>query len=231
MHINRTTVQITVEGDILTGDLCVPDNAFAIVLFAHGSGSSRLSSRNKFVASHLNSAGFATLLIDLLTSGEELIDQFSRQLRFNIEFLAKRLNSAIEWIHQSDELKRLPIGLFGASTGSAAAIVAAAENPSAVSAVVSRGGRPDLANESLKALRVPLLLIVGGADYTVIDLNKSAASQLYCEHKLEIVSGATHLFEEPGSLERVASLATQWFIRHFCPPSTSSSYTPRRNSQ
>jgi putative phosphoribosyl transferase len=202
-------------GDVtLNGDLVVPDGATGIVLFAHGSGSSRHSPRNRFVAEALQAAGLATLLIDLLTLEEETIDLRSRALRFDIGLLADRLIRATDWIYRSPQISGLSLGYFGASTGAAAALMAAAENPEVARAVVSRGGRPDLAGEALARVQAPTLLIVGGADYGVIELNQQAAAQLQVENRIEIIRGATHLFEEPGALEQVAKLAAGWFNDH-----------------
>jgi len=218
------SVQIKIGGISLSGDLSLPEGALGIILFAHGSGSSRLSPRNQYVAVELNKAGFATLLMDLLSSKEEAIDQYTRHLRFDIPLLAGRLRSAIDWLKQDKETQRFPIGLFGASTGSAAAIIAAAEANNAVAAVVSRGGRTDLASSHLAVLQTPTLLIVGGADVQVIELNKEAMVQMRCTCKLEIVAGATHLFEEPGTLEAVAQLASRWFLQYMTPPSKELTY-------
>jgi len=202
----------------LEGTLAIPRGATGIVLFAHGSGSSRHSPRNRYVAGVLQSRGTATLLFDLLTRKEESVDQWTAELRFNIAFLAERLVEATRWILRQPETKGLKIGYFGASTGAAAALVAAAQMPEEVAAVVSRGGRPDLAEDSLGAVRAPTLLIVGGEDEPVIGMNRSALAKLRCEEKnLVIVPGATHLFEEPGTLEEVARLAAEWFAAHFAP--------------
>jgi predicted alpha/beta-hydrolase family hydrolase len=211
-------IRIDLKNDALTGDLSIPEASHGVILFAHGSGSSRLSPRNGCVANYLNECGFATLLIDLLSSAEEDIDQYSRHLRFDIPLLAQRLILAIEWLSSSAETKELPIGLFGASTGSAGAILAAVEARRSISAVVSRGGRPDLAWSHLHRLKAPTLLIVGGEDDEVLDLNKHASTQMRCPHKIAIVPGATHLFEEPGTLERVAQLASDWFSQYVGPP-------------
>jgi putative phosphoribosyl transferase len=197
----------------LEGDLVIPEGAFGIVLFAHGSGSSRHSSRNQYVAHVLQQAGLATLLMDLLTSEEERIDKRTAHLRFDIPLLAERLVDATDWLAAQLDTRDLNTGYFGASTGGGAALVAAAATPS-ISAVVSRGGRPDLAGDSLPLVKAPTLLIVGERDELVIELNKRAQAQLRTEHQLEIVPGATHLFEEPGTLERVAELARSWFARH-----------------
>lgn len=198
----------------LEGNLTIPQGAKGIVLFAHGSGSSRHSPRNRYVASVLQAAGLATLLIDLLTAEEEIIDMRTRHLRFDIDLLAKRLVGATDWLQQNPSTENLRIGYFGASTGAAAALVAAAERPEVVSAIVSRGGRPDLAGAALPRVKAPTLLIVGGYDYPVIEMNQSALAQLRTEKQLVIVPRATHLFEEPGALEQVARLATQWFERY-----------------
>ncbi len=199
------TVQIGEHG--LEGYLVRPGASGAMVLFAHGSGSSRHSRRNAYVAAELQAAGFGTLLFDLLTS-EEASDR--RQV-FNIELLGARMLEAMTWLEQDAGLARAPLGLFGASTGAAAALVAAAERPERVGAVVSRGGRPDLASAALRDVRCPSLFVVGGGDTTVIDLNRSALEKLTCTKRLEIVPRATHLFEEPGALERVVALASDWF--------------------
>lgn len=213
-NVTTRTVEIA-SGDVsLPGELAVPEGAGGIVLFAHGSGSSRLSPRNRYVAGELQAGGLATLLFDLLTPEEERIDMRTRELRFNIGLLAERLVGATDWLLQQAELAELPIGYFGASTGAAAALIAAARRPEVVGAVVSRGGRPDLAAPALGRVRAPTLLIVGGSDYPVIEMNEDALRQLRVEKKLEIVEGATHLFEEPGTLERVAVLATTWFRGH-----------------
>jgi putative phosphoribosyl transferase len=201
-------------GVTLSGSLVVPDGAVGLVVFAHGSGSSRFSPRNRAVAEFLNRAGLATLLFDLLTAEENAVDLGTRQFRFDIGLLAERLVGAIDWLGRYDATSGLSIGLFGASTGAAAALLAAADRPGTVAAVVSRGGRPDLAEERLADVRAPTLLIVGGEDVPVIELNRWAAEQLKSVHRLEIVPGATHLFEEPGALERVAELARDWFRKY-----------------
>jgi putative phosphoribosyl transferase len=198
----------------LEGNLVVPTGATGIVLFAHGSGSSRHSPRNRFVAQVLQQAGLGTLLIDLLTEEEEAIDLTTRHLRFDIPLLARRLVGAVDWLGEHPATRRLRIGLFGASTGAAAALLAAAARPRAVGAVVSRGGRPDLAGEALPEVAAPTLLIVGGHDDVVIELNEQALARLRCEKRLLIVPGATHLFEERGTLEQVAAHAREWFTRH-----------------
>jgi len=198
----------------LQGDLTLPANAHGVVLFAHGSGSSRFSSRNRFVASELQTGGLGTLLIDLLTEEEESVDVHTRHHRFDIEMLAERLVGACDWLTADASTASLRIGLFGASTGGGAALVAAARKPERIAAVVSRGGRPDLAGDALPDVKAPTLLIVGGDDVQVIELNRQAYDQMQCERKLEIVPRATHLFEEPGKLEIVAKLARDWFIRY-----------------
>ena len=209
-----TEVQIPAGRAVLSGNLTIPENALALVLFAHGSGSSRHSPRNQFVARTLNGGGLGTLLFDLLTPEEEALDIYTREHRFNIGLLAERLVHATNWTRQQDQLRDLRIGYFGSSTGGAAALVAAAELPQDVGAVVSRGGRPDLAGDALPQIQAPTLLIVGGDDDIVIELNEMARDQMRCEVKLEIIPGATHLFEEPGALEQVAKLASDWFSLH-----------------
>jgi dienelactone hydrolase len=201
-------------GQVLTGDLGMPADAHGLVIFAHGSGSSRLSPRNRAVAASLWSKGFATLLLDLLTREEERIDDITREHRFNIGLLAERLAAAIDWASREEHLRVLPISLFGASTGAAAALIAAAHRSSIIRAVVSRGGRPDLAGAALERVRAPTLLIVGGYDAQVIELNREAMAHLDSAKRLEIIPRATHLFEEPGALERVADLAGQWFATY-----------------
>jgi dienelactone hydrolase len=209
-------IDVTVHsGEVaLEGALSIPERADGVVLFAHGSGSSRFSPRNRFVAAFLNQGGLGTLLLDLLTAEEHEIDERSGALRFDIDLLSRRLIGVVDWASTHPDMRHLPIGLFGASTGAAAALNAAADRRQRVAAVVSRGGRPDLAMAALAAVRAPTLLIVGGLDGVVIDMNRRAAAQLACEHRLEIVPGATHLFEEPGKLEEVARLARKWFQQH-----------------
>jgi dienelactone hydrolase len=198
----------------INGNLTVSPQARGIVIFAHGSGSSRFSPRNTKVAQEINSAGIATLLIDLLTEEEEAEDMYSGEFRFNIDLLAKRLVDATEWVTKNSATKSLIVGYFGASTGAAAALIAAAKLPAHVKAVVSRGGRPDLAGNALPNVKAPTLLIVGGDDTEVIELNRRAEEQMKAETKIVIVPGATHLFEEPGKLEQVAKLAIDWFSKY-----------------
>lgn len=208
-------VHIPTKKGTLEGDLQIPANAKGLVLFAHGSGSSRHSPRNRFVAEVLQKGGLATLLIDLLTKEEGEKDEFTAALRFDIDLLTERLIQVNEWLKAFKETKPLSIGYFGASTGAAAALCAAAKVKKGIAAVVSRGGRPDLAKKALSEVQAPTLLIVGGHDVPVIGMNEEAFALLKCEKKMEIVSGATHLFEEPGTLERVAQLALKWFLSHF----------------
>jgi putative phosphoribosyl transferase len=215
MSEKDNVVRIPVNGDFIEGNLQVPSGSKGVVLFAHGSGSSRFSRRNQYVAGVLNNAGIATLLIDLLTSKEDAIDVRTGQFRFDIELLTERLISAAQWLKKNSGTQKLSLGLFGSSTGAAAALIAAAKLPDDVAAVVSRGGRPDLAGDHRKDVRAPSLFVVGGRDTVVIDLNKKAMAQVSAVKKLEIVAGATHLFEEPGKLEEVAKLATAWFLEHF----------------
>jgi pimeloyl-ACP methyl ester carboxylesterase len=199
----------------LYGDLCVPAAAEGLVLFAHGSGSGRHSARNRQVAAHLQRAGIATLLFDLLTAQEEQVDLHTREHRFDIPLLTGRMQEATAWAQAQPELRDLPVGYFGASTGSAAALIAAARLGHRIRALVSRGGRPDLAGPAaLAAVTAPTLLIVGGADGTVLDLNREAFGRMQCEKRLAVVAGATHLFEEPGTLEQVSELAAAWFSEH-----------------
>lgn len=202
-------------GDVSAdGDLVVPEGAGGVVVFAHGSGSSRLSPRNRLVAAELRRAGLATLLMDLLTRDEEAADRATGHLRFDVPLLAGRLAGAIDWLPDQPATRGLPAGLFGASTGGGAALMVAAERPDAIAAVVSRGGRPDLAGDALARVRAPTLLIVGGRDAPVLEVNRAALARLGGPAALEVVPGATHLFEEPGALERVAHLAAAWFARH-----------------
>jgi putative phosphoribosyl transferase len=209
-----TKVQVPAGHAVLSGNLTIPQSAMALVLFAHGSGSSRHSPRNQFVARTLNRACLGTLLFDLLTPEEEALDVHTREHRFNISLLAERLVHVTKWARQQKETRDLRIGYFGSSTGGAAALVAAAELPQDVGAVVSRGGRPDLAADALPRVQAPTLLIVGGNDDIVIELNEMARDQMRCEVRMEIIPGATHLFEEAGALEQVANLASDWFVDH-----------------
>lgn len=203
-----------IPGARLEGDLTIPTGARGIVVFAHGSGSSRRSARNRHVATVLVNGGFATLLFDLLTSREEEIDQRTAELRFNIRLLSERLVEVTDWLQSEPSTREFRIGYFGASTGAAAALVAATQRPDNVATVVSRGGRPDLAGGALADVHAPTLLVVGGADPVVLDLNREAYQLLRTERALEIVPGATHLFEEPGALDQVADLALDWFSRY-----------------
>ncbi len=205
----------------LDADLSVPASCNGIVLFAHGSGSSRLSPRNRQVAESLNASRLATLLVDLLTPDEEAEDQRTRELRFDIAMLADRLVGLTDWLRSNDQTANLRIGYFGASTGAGAALVAAAQRPDTVNAVVSRGGRPDLAGPALERVRAPTLLIVGGNDGPVIDMNSQAMAAMHCEKRMTIVPGATHLFEEPDALGAVSTLARDWFKSHLNQPRSS----------
>ena len=207
-------VRIAVEEDALHGDLAVPENARGLVIFIHGSGSSRFSPRNRQVAKILNQHGLATLLLDLLTDAEHRIDEETMQFRFDIPLLARRSNLVASWAQKHPDVGRLPIGLFGASTGAAAALLSAAALGS-ISAVVSRGGRPDLAADGLMEVKAPTLLIVGGEDRTVLDLNRRAMERMTCLTRLHVVPGATHLFEEQGALEEVSRTAAEWFVDAF----------------
>ncbi len=213
----ESLVRVAAGPVTLEGNLSLPERARGIVLFAHGSGSSRHSPRNRYVARVLNEAKLATLLVDLLTPDEEAVDLRTAHLRFDIRLLAGRLVGVTDWLTQYPDTRELRIGYFGASTGAAAALVAAARRPDAVGAIVSRGGRPDLAGPALARVRAPTLLIVGGNDFEVVELNRRALARLSCAKQLEIVPGATHLFEEPGALEEVARLACEWFERYLAP--------------
>ena len=208
-------IRLEVEGDAIAADLTLPDEATGVVVFAHGSGSSRRSARNKLVARTLVDGGLGTLLLDLLTAAEEQIDLETGQFRFDVSLLAQRLSLATSWLHDEPRTASLPLGYFGASTGAAAALIAAAEHGARVRAIVSRGGRPDLAGDALARVTAPTLLIVGGRDSIVLDLNRQALDELTTEKELVVVPGATHLFEEPGALEQVAELAARWFARRF----------------
>lgn len=211
---------------VLRGDLSLPDQALGLVLFAHGSGSSRHSVRNRAVAQALRDAGLGTLLMDLLTEAEEAVDIRTAALRFDMNLLTNRVVAAVDWAARQPAASGLRFGVFGASTGAAAALMAAARRPDLVGAVVSRGGRPDLAADSLRLVKAPTLLIVGGEDHVVIDLNRKAYAELRCERQLTIVPGATHLFEEPGTLEEVARLAAGWFANHLTRVATKSAAGP-----
>jgi dienelactone hydrolase len=213
-HRQQIAVQIPIGDARIEGDLVIPERARGAILFAHGSGSSRYSPRNRYVAQVLQEAGLATLLLDLLTHEEEAIDTRTAALRFNIRLLADRLVEATRWLVEQPQTSALPIGYFGASTGAAAALVSAALIPELIASVVSRGGRPDLAGTALRHVLAPTLLIVGGDDVIVLELNRKALALLPGEKKLEIIPGATHLFEEPGALEAVAELARDWFVLH-----------------
>jgi putative phosphoribosyl transferase len=239
MNLRQTVHGLCVESDALIdlrevalkGVLAVPEDAQGLVLFAHGSGSSRLSPRNRYVAQVLQSKGIGTLLFDLLTTREESVDQYTGELRFDIELLAERLIGATRWVMGRPALKELKLAYFGASTGAAAALVAAAELPDVVSAVVSRGGRPDLARQALASVRAPTLLIVGGDDDVVIEMNREAMAKMpHAEKRLVIIPGATHLFEEPGKLEEVAKAAAEWFGRYLRAVKQSNSEASSRSS-
>lgn len=212
------SLRIPAGGVDLAADLALPLDAMGLILFAHGIGSGRLASRNRQVARFLNEAGFATLLLDLITREEEEIDRVTAEYRFDTGLLAERLMGAMRWVSADSRLSRLKAGCFGASTGTAAALIAAARMPGSIGAVVSRGGRPDLAGESLSGFRAPTLLIVGGEDRTLLDLNRHALESMRCAKKLEIIPGATYLFEEPGALEEVSHLAKRWFTCTLHPP-------------
>jgi putative phosphoribosyl transferase len=210
-------VRVSAGPVTLEGSLGIPNSAGGVVLFAHGSGSGRHSPRNRYVARVLREANLATLLIDLLTEDEEEVDLRTTRLRFDIGLLARRLLGATDWLVQNPDTEQLRIGYFGASTGAGAALVAAAERPDEVGAIVSRGGRPDLAGDALPLVKAPTLLIVGGNDEPVIGMNEEALARMRAVKRLQIVPGASHLFEEPGALEEVARLATVWFARHLGP--------------
>ena len=212
--MSATSVFVDTGTVALEGNLALPRGATGLVLFAHGSGSSRHSTRNRFVADVLQEHGLATLLIDLLTEEEERVDRVTADLRFDIPLLARRLVGATRWLLRNAETEKLRIGYFGASTGAGAALIAAAELGKVVGAVVSRGGRPDLAGDYLSRVQAPTLLIVGGNDYPVISMNKSAFGRIHAEKQLEIIPGATHLFEEEGTLERAALIAAEWFVKY-----------------
>ena len=207
-------ILIRINGKSIFGNLKIPEKAEGLIIFAHGSGSSRFSTRNNYVAGILNKNNLGTLLFDLLTAEEEKIDNYTAEYRFNIKLLAKRLIDVTDWLIKEPSLKGLKLGYFGASTGAAAALAAAAKRPDIIYAVVSRGGRPDLAMESLHGVKAPTLLIVGGEDFEVIKLNRTAYENISAKKKLEIIPGATHLFEEPGTLEEVSRLSAEWFTRY-----------------
>jgi putative phosphoribosyl transferase len=213
-HAVKEAVRISMGAIAVDADLHVPDSTTGLVVFAHGSGSSRFSRRNRAVAAALESSGFGTLLLDLLTADEESVDERTREYRFDIAMLGERVVGAIDWIRTRADLRDLPIALFGASTGAAAALIAAAARPEAVRAVISRGGRPDLAGQALPHVQAPTLLIVGGHDEPVIEMNRDAMRLMRAPVELEIVPAATHLFEERGALEQVTSLAADWCQRH-----------------
>lgn len=216
--LRPSAVEILAGTDLIEGDLVTPPAATGLVVFAHGSGSSRFSSRNRAVALVLQQGGFATLLMDLLTRDEEDIDAETREFRFDIDRFGRRVTAVIDWVRQDRGFSSLPVACFGASTGAAAALIAAAERPAIVRAVISRGGRPDLAGDALPRVQAPTLLIVGGNDQSVIELNRAAMRKMRAQVQLEIVPGATHLFEEPGALERVSRLATDWCARYLGKP-------------
>jgi dienelactone hydrolase len=215
-------VSLELDAAALRGLLRLPSDAPALVLFVHGSGSGRLSPRNNYVANYLAEAGLGSLLFDLLTPEEEAIDASTAELRFDIPLLTRRLVAATDWTAGQARTARLPVAYFGASTGAAAALAAAAHAPERIVAIVSRGGRPDLAGAALPRVRAPTLLIVGGADRTVLELNREASRRMVCDTEVKVIPGATHLFAEPGALEQVAALAAEWILRHAqprrCPP-------------
>ena len=219
MNLVEQSVQIPAGGVALDADMAVPEPATGVVLFAHGSGSSRHSPRNRYVAGELQASGLATVLADLLTPAEEQLDARTGRLRFDVGLLVARLMALTDWVVEYRPTAGLPVGLFGASTGAAAALVAAAQRPGPVAAVVSRGGRPDLAGEYLRSVVQPALLIVGARDTAVIELNRKAMRRLRGEARLEVIAGASHLFSEPGALELVARLARDWFTRYLKPGS------------
>lgn len=211
--IDENLVKITIDSDTIEGDLGIPEKANGIVLFAHGAGSSRHSSRNNFVAEELQKSGLATLLIDLLTPEEKDIDRRTREIRFDIDRLAKRVTGTVDWLTKNEDTKDLKIGIFGSSTGAAGALIAAAKRLEKVETVVSRGGRVDMAKEYLSEIQVPVLCIVGGRDMQVLSLNRQAIEQMETATELKVIEGAGHLFEEPGALEEVAQHANEWFLK------------------
>ncbi|MGH7582011.1 MAG: dienelactone hydrolase family protein [Gemmatimonadales bacterium] len=215
--MRERAIALPVDGGRIDADLAVPDGAAGLVVFAHGSGSDRRSPRNRRVAASLRQAGFATLLVDLLTAGEVREDEVTRAFRFDLSRLAGRLNRAVDAMSDQPDVGRLPVGCFGASTGAAAALITAAERGDRVAAVVSRGGRPDLAGGALRLVRVPTLMIVGGNDPEVLVLNRTAAEQIPALTRIEIVPGATHLFPEPGAMDTVVALTIAWFRRYLAP--------------
>jgi putative phosphoribosyl transferase len=214
MHGVPMAVQIPNNGSKMCGDLEIPKDPTGLVIFVHGSGSSRFSARNRYVAEQLNRHAIGTLLLDLLTQEEHELDEQTRQFRFDIPLLSARSTLAARWVMRQPELQDLPIGLFGASTGAAAALITAAELKGKIAAIVSRGGRPDLAEDALDSVESPTLMIVGGADQMVLELNMRAAKRLHCLNRVQVVPGATHLFEEPGALNQVATVAAEWFGEH-----------------
>lgn len=207
-------VNINIDSDTIEGDLSVPSDTKGIVLFAHGAGSSRDSSRNNFVADELRNAGLATLLIDLLTPEEKEIDKRTREIRFDIDRLAKRVTGTVDWLEENEVTKGLRIGVFGSSTGAAGALIAAAKRPDKVETVVSRGGRVDMAEGFLGEVTVPVLCIVGGRDIQVLSMNRQAIEKMETDTELKVIEGAGHLFEEPGALDQVAKLTVDWFSRY-----------------
>jgi len=219
MNAKRLGKEVLIEDNAVTlvGDLVIPSRSQALIVFAHGSGSSRHSSRNRYVADRLNRSGFATMLLDLLTPEEEREERYTMHFRFDIDMLSTRLCAAVDWLSADSATESLMIGLFGASTGSAAALSCAAKRRSKISSIVSRGGRPDLALEALPYVLCPTLFLVGGFDPQVMSLNEKALHSMTCHREIEIIPGASHLFEEPGKLEQVATLATWWFARHSSP--------------
>jgi putative phosphoribosyl transferase len=228
-NVLAEAVAIPIDGGEIAADLRCPDRAVGLVLFAHGSGSSRFSSRNRAVADFLDRHRFATLLLDLLTSDEERVDLHTSQYRFDIDMLGDRVVRATDWISGRDDLRTLPLGYFGASTGAAAALIGAATRPNVVQAVVSRGGRPDLAGAALPRVQAPTRLIVGGDDEPVIEMNREAMRQMGALVEIDIIPGATHLFEEPGAIEQVMWMASDWFARYLAGPDMQDGLAPRES--